>query len=96
MINFLKNILEELGLYLPKHSKAALVYFRKCHPNWKSVETRTMAREDNRYVVAVFYEMPNLVAFPMEYQLIAVSLDCRRIEELPTNPDSPYWIFGRK
>jgi hypothetical protein len=96
MITLLQGIFEQLGLYRPAHIKAVRSYFRQKHPTWRVLETRTLARETGRFVVAVFYEEPNLVSFPPPYQLFAVSIDSLEVEELPTDPDSPYWLFGRK
>jgi hypothetical protein len=96
MVRFLKGMLEGLGLFQPLQSRVVQNCCKQMHPTWERLETRTLAIEPGRVVVAVFYEEHNVISFPKQYQLYAVSNDCRNVEELPTDPDSPYWIFGRK
>ena len=96
MRGLLADFLEGLGLYLPPHSRAAQAYARRAHRSWKVVGTRTLARERGRHVIAVFYEEPRVISRPVSYRLYGVSNDLARVQELPTGPDRPYWIHGRK
>ncbi len=82
--------------YCPPHARRAAVALRHRHPGWKVVDTRTRARESDRFVVAVFYEELGSISFPTQYLLYAVPRDGGEPTELPTDPDSPYWIRGRK
>jgi len=96
MFNFFKTILERLGLYQPLHCKVARRYCSELHPAWRIIETRTLAIERGQFIVAVFYKNPGIVSRPLPYQIYRVSHDCNEVTELPTDPESPYWILGRK
>lgn len=93
MINFLRGFLDP---QVRDASVAARAGVLSVHPEWKIEESRLRAREPDRYVFAVFYSIPEVVATPMIFQLVAVARGRDSTELLPTNATSPYWIRGRK
>ncbi len=54
------------------------------------------ADEKERFVYAVFYEEPNIISYPADYKIVAVSKNGGNISELELPPTSPYWIKGKK
>ena len=68
------------------------------NPTFSVLSARLRAEEPSRYVFAVFYQDPEVLAKPARYKLVAVDRDGEDddVEELVTSPDSPYWIRGRK
>jgi hypothetical protein len=89
------RLLQLIGLIDTPPGKVARLQFQEEYPEYKIAETRIRAAESNRFVVAVFYTTPYPVR-PIPYKLYAVNRDLREVEELPCNPDSPYWIRGRR
>jgi hypothetical protein len=78
--------------------KAARDYLWDQHPDWEvwtSIRSHR-ATEDDRTIVAVFYQIPSSRSRPARYRLFAVSHDLRSVEELPLTPDSPYRIRNYK
>ena len=78
--------------------RAARDYLADHHPDWEvwtGVRSHR-ATEDDRTIVAVFYQIPSSPSRPAHYKLFAVSHDLGRVEELPYAPNSPYWIRNYK
>jgi hypothetical protein len=88
--------LQLLGFDDPPACKATREALRRLQASWIVSETRIIANEGARCVIAVFYDAPGISVKPPRYKLFAVSTDLKTIEELPVTPDSPYWIKGRK
>ena len=84
------------GLCESPHCKAACERLLLQRPSWVIRDTRVVKREATRCVVAVFYKEPRIITRPTRYKLFGVSNDSLVAEELPCDPDSPYWIRGRK
>lgn len=78
------------------HSAVAAI--RSVHPDWDVFTGLASVRADecDRYVVAVFYSAPDIRVKLPRYVLVALSRTLEFIEILPIDPDSPYFIRGRK
>lgn len=71
-------------------------YVKKNHQDLQITNLSLRAKEPTRYIFAVFYNQEDKQVIPGRYLLISISRENGYIEELPTSPDSPYWIRGRK
>jgi hypothetical protein len=78
--------------------QSAVAAVRSLHPDWDVFTGLASLRADEaqRYVVAVFYSAPNVRVKPPRYVLVAMDRAHNFIELLPVDPDSPYFIRGRK
>ena len=78
--------------------QSAVAAIRSLHPDWDVFAGLASLRADehNRYVVAVFYSAPNVRVKPPRYVLVALDRAHNFLELLPVDPDSPYFIRGRK
>lgn len=90
------SLLEFLGLHEPQHCNVVRTVFSQREPTMQVVGTKLLKREENRCIVAIFFQEPNKRVKPARYKLFSVSNDTSTIEELPCDPNSPYWIRGRK
>jgi hypothetical protein len=78
--------------------RAARDYLAARRPEWKvwtGIRSHR-ATEDDRTVVAVFFQIPGQPTRPARYELFAVSHDLSEVRELPGTPDSQYFIRGYK
>ena len=91
-----KEIAQALGLMDSPAAAIARRVFEAEHPQLNCEGTRMRAKEDSRFVVAVFYSQPGFPTRPGPYKLYAVARDFGSAHELDCSPDSPYWIRGRK
>ena len=89
-----------LDLYVSRHPacQAAVATVRSLHPDWNVFTSMRSIRadENDRYVVAVFYSSPDVLVKPPRYVLVALGRAYDFIELLPVDPQSPYFIRGRK
>ncbi len=76
--------------------RAARRKLAELEPSWRVEGTSLRAREGERTIVAVFYQLPDLPTKPSRYRLFAVDRALQVVEELPCEPGSPYWIRGRR
>ena len=87
-------------LYVSRHPvcQSAVAVVRSLHPDWEVFTSMASIRadEDDRYVVAVFYSTRDIRVKPPRYVLVALDRAHDFLEMLPVNPDSPYFILGRK
>ena len=88
----LRSILEKLGITESAPRKRAREEFVRLYPAFRARWTLLRATENDRFVVAVFYEEPELKWRPMPYKLLALSNDLSKCHELPLELDSPYRI----
>lgn len=79
-----------------KAVKTARGFLQEQHPDWEVNEALLRADEPERWVFAVFYEMPVQRTRPSPYQLVIVDKKTNEFGEVEPEPDSPYWIRGRK
>lgn len=78
--------------------RAARDHLAAAQPEWQvwtGIRSHR-ATENDRTVVAVFFQEPDRFTRPPRYKLLAVSHDLGDIEEFPTTPDSPYRLRGYK
>lgn len=94
--NALMAALEWVGLYSPPAYTAARERFGSQYPTYTACGIEIRSREHARLVVAIYYQEPGLVTRPPRYKLYAIGNDLSEVSEIPCDPDSPYWIRGRK
>src|SRR5438132_7796812 len=95
-ITMWNQLLQFLGLNDAPACRVAREAFGRLRPTWVNCGARVIKREVGRRVVAVFYQEPDVLVRPRRYKLFSVSNDLSSVEELPCNPNSPYWIKGRR
>ena len=91
-----QSLLQIVGLFESKQSKAACELLRQQYPTLQILETKIIKRELGRWIVAIFVKEEKTRVRPSSYKLFSVTDDLSGIEELPCNPTSRYWIKGRK
>ncbi len=91
----IKQIIERMRLKA-RARKTAREHFEQEYSNRRICSTSIRATEETRFVIAVFYQEHETVKKPSPYALFAVSTSKWEVEELPCNPQSPFWIRGRK
>ncbi len=96
MWSLLNAILESIGLSCTAHARLAKATFLQKHPSWRVLGAETQAREHQRYVVAVFYERPDIISFPPQYKLYGITRDLSCVEELFGNEARPYQLRDYK
>jgi acyl carrier protein len=83
-----------------KTCHTARAVFQREYPTLVYEGTSVRAREQDRFVVAVFYRDPGIRTKPCPYKIFRVSSDMEHAmenaEELDCNPESLYWIHGRR
>jgi hypothetical protein len=90
------SLLEFLGFFEPQHCKMVRRLFLQREPTLQVIGTKILKREKDQTIVAIFFQEPKIRVKPARYKIFAVSNDLSRIDELPCDPTSPYWIKGRK
>jgi hypothetical protein len=76
--------------------KMARLALQTQYPECLYKGTSMRALERDRFVVAVFYEDPQIKTRPLRYKIYGISKDAKSAQELECDPGSPYWICGRK
>jgi hypothetical protein len=92
----LKKLAQAVGLMDTPAEAAARRTLLEHYPDWEARGTSTRAKEESRFVIAVFYLDRSSPIRPLPYKLFAVPRDLSAAKEIPCTPDSPYWIRGRK
>ncbi len=90
------SLLNFLGLYETKHCRVARTLLCQREPDIEVLGTKVLKREADLWIVAVFFQKPNIRVKPPRYRVFSVCNDMSKIDELPCDPSSPYWIRGRK
>ena len=76
--------------------KVAKAVFQREYPTLLYMGSSVRAQEEDRLVVAVFYQHPESKTKPSRYKIFGVSIDMENAKELECNPQSKYWIRGRR
>jgi hypothetical protein len=93
------SVLNMIRIIFDREWKAArqkaASFFVTQHPDWEVLSTKAIAKEDSRYIVAVFFrgESP---ARPAEYKIISITRDTGAAEILSSEEARVYAIRGYK
>lgn len=92
----MRKLTDFLGITTHPACRRAKEWLVHREPSWRIVDTIIRADEAARFIVAVFYQKPDVMRRPCVYKLFAVPKDDGVVTEIECSPESPYWIRGRK
>jgi len=94
--NQMKRLFKIFDRTLRNAKRTAKAFLQNEHPNFCVYHTALRAEEEDRFVFAVFYTLPEKMVKPTPYMLVAIHRKDLAAKIIDPPQESEYWIRGRR